>query len=103
MEEHLEGCQYPEWEPIEGYAGMEMALVETLPNGQILSARVRWQQEGFWFLAEVPGHLLDSFLENGPALWEKVEMDVPDRAPTLPPGWFDPVPYEPPGDEDGES
>ena len=85
--EHLEDYQYPAWEPVEGHEGVETAVVETLPNGRILSARVRWQQEGFWFLAEVPGHLLDSFLENAPALWEKVEMDVPDTPPEPDPDW----------------
>lgn len=74
--EPLEDYQPPEWGPVDGYPDMEMAVVEALPEGTILSARVRWQEEGFWFLAEVPGHMLDSFLENARSLWVKVERDA---------------------------
>lgn len=112
--EPLEDYQPPQWEPAEGHPGMEMAVVESLPNGNILSARVRWQEEGFWFLAEVPGHILDSFLENGPSLWVKTSADpsvplsspVPTVAPMPEPEdglTADPEDYRSSNSERGES
>lgn len=72
--EALADYQPPEWAPVTGHEGYEAAVVASTDAGIPLCVRVRWQREGFWFLAEIPGHALDAFWEHEDGLFMKVDM-----------------------------
>ncbi len=64
-----------EFQEVEGHPGYEQFAPDRLKNGQPISIQLRWQREGFWFLAQIPAHLLEDFLENQESLWQKVTVD----------------------------
>ncbi len=70
----VEDYQPPVWEAVEGHEGYEQAVVEETAGGVPLAVRLRWQEDGHWFLCQIPGHSLESFWEAGDSLWEKREL-----------------------------
>lgn len=72
--EPLADYQPPEWVPAEGHEGYELAVVASTDAGVPLCVRVRWQRDGCWLLAEIPGHALEAFWEQVDGLFTKVDM-----------------------------
>lgn len=64
-----------EFQPVEGHPEYEQFVPDRMNNGHPTSIQLRWQREGFWFLAQIPAHLLEDFLENEESLWRKVTVD----------------------------
>lgn len=63
------------FQPLEGHPGYEQIMSEQVKDGYPIYICLRWQREGFWFLAQIPAHLLEDFLENEEGLWRKVAVD----------------------------
>lgn len=54
----------PQFAPVEGHEGYEMAVVYALPDGTPMQVRLRWRnEEGFGFWAQLPAHALETFWE----------------------------------------
>lgn len=57
--------EMPQFSPVKGREGYEMAVVHTKPDGAPLQVRLRWRnEEGFGFWAQIPAHALDIFWEH---------------------------------------
>ena len=57
--------EMPQFSPVKGRRGYEMAVVHTKPDGAPLQVRLRWRnEEDFGFWAQIPAYALDIFWEH---------------------------------------
>ena len=75
QEEPPEEIAWEEFQPLKDHPGYEQIVSEQVKDGYPIYICLRWQREGFWFLAQIPAHLLEDFLENEESLWQRVTVD----------------------------
>lgn len=67
--------QPPEFRPVEEHPGFELAVTEPGPGELPLQVRLRWEREGRWCFAQIPGHSLEAFWTCHEDLLEKRELE----------------------------
>lgn len=65
----------PEFRPVEEHPGFELAVTEPGPGDLPLQVRLRWEREGRWCFAQIPGHSLEAFWTCHEDLLERRELE----------------------------